>query len=357
MLNQECPVCRNGINPFRSIIRPGWSRWRCPACDSLIGISFKRRLLVTLPWVGIVILWLIGQRTFRLPYAYTVPFLIVSGMALYMFFEKMIIYERCGFRCKDCGYDLRGQSAPCCPECGRAFDDEETRRMNLARPEELVVRTKSGRFGRWPGIAIVTLLLLTVLLQGIFVFNRASRRAQVGPIRRVLDTLLVYTASHNGDLPPHAITIAGDDYLGPSIFIADGGGATSTSIPTGETPLPDFARASTERQAEIAGSLIDALPDDLVAHRLGDFVFTYHGIDLASADADLWLVIQSPDPSQNPQPPNRIIIGLADGTIAVIDADGFDDSLRKQNTLRTDNGLPPLPSPETVLTHTNLGTR
>jgi hypothetical protein len=40
----------------------------------------------------------------------------------------------------------------------------------------------------------------------------------------------------------------------------------------------------------------DALPVNIVAHRLADLVFTYHGIDLTNADPNLWIVITSHDP-------------------------------------------------------------
>jgi hypothetical protein len=83
---------------------------------------------------------------------------------------------------------------------------------------------------------------------------------------------------------------------------------------------------------------------------LGDFVFTYHGIDLASADPHLWLVIWSPDPGQNP-PPNpqeRMPVGLADGKITFIPVASFLQAMSAQNVLRERRGLSPLTSPFTL---------
>jgi hypothetical protein len=87
-----------------------------------------------------------------------------------------------------------------------------------------------------------------------------------------------------------------------------------------------------------------------VGHRLGDFVFTHHGIDLDSPDPDLWLVIMSADPAVNtpPAPEDELAVGRADGTVQVITAASFDAGLGRQNDLRAKYGLRPLPPPASV---------
>ena len=92
-----------------------------------------------------------------------------------------------------------------------------------------------------------------------------------------------------------------------------------------------------------------AVPEGTIAHRLGDFVFTYHGIDLDNADPALWIVILSPDPAQarlgNTSP--FVTVGLADGTTRQFSG-GFRTHLAAQNELRAKYNLPPLPDPATI---------
>ena len=42
-----------------------------------------------------------------------------------------------------------------------------------------------------------------------------------------------------------------------------------------------------------------SLPPDTIAYRMGDLVFTYHGIDLMQPDPRLWVVIMVPDQGIN----------------------------------------------------------
>jgi hypothetical protein len=100
-----------------------------------------------------------------------------------------------------------------------------------------------------------------------------------------------------------------------------------------------------------AQAAADAMPANVVAHRLGDYVFTYHGIDSTAADPQLWIVIKSNDPAQNPfnDPNERIAVGLTDGTTTRHSAPRFAAALADQNALRASLGLPPLPIPSQVL--------
>src|SRR4051812_4047956 len=45
-------------------------------------------------------------------------------------------------RCWGCGYDLRSIPSRNCPECGKAFDPDDARTMNMGKPP-------LSRIGRW----------------------------------------------------------------------------------------------------------------------------------------------------------------------------------------------------------------
>lgn len=353
MLTSECPVCRRPISRLRTFTRTAWSRWRCEGCGSLLGVSLKWRLLATIPWIVLILLMLAVLDIMSLGIAIGLPVLLAVGMANYMLLERIIVVERCGFRCKGCGYDLRGQVQPACPECGRQFDEEEIERMKLADPHAVAARPGRGTtIGRWVTVAIMILLGLAVFVQGLLLFR--TRNPQPPPAARqtqlVLESILVYAKNHDGRAPRHAIEHASDVYLGPAIFLAPDSATALSSISVADTSLMEFAGASPPRQEEIIRSVVAALPEGIIAHRLGDFIFTYHGLDLATADSKLWLLILRPDSNGNAAPASgdRIWVGLADGRVDGISAERFDAALAKQNALRAAFDLPPIPEPATV---------
>ena len=102
--------------------------------------------------------------------------------------------------------------------------------------------------------------------------------------------------------------------------------------------------------SEQAKAAADAMPQNVVAHRLGDFVFTYHGVDSSTGDPSLWIVISSADPVANPNPPlgENIAVGCLDGSVKTFLPHLFASALADQNALRRSVGLPPLPDPRTV---------
>lgn len=83
------------------------------------------------------------------------------------------------------------------------------------------------------------------------------------------------------------------------------------------------------------------LPSNVVAHRVGRFVFTYHGIDAATAPAGLWLIVDV-------GPPVRVY--TSDTKYITIPPAQMAQRLAEQNESRAELGLPPLPDPTTVST-------
>jgi hypothetical protein len=355
VLTSECPVCRRPISRLRTFLRPAWSRWRCEGCGSLLGVSLIWRLLATVPWIALIVFMLLVLDIMSLGFAIGLPMLIAVGMANYMLLDRIMVIERCGFRCRGCGYDLRGQVAPACPECGRAFDQDEIELMQQASPAAADKRPGRGSaIGRWVTLSIVILLGVAVFVQGLLVFRTRGvpPPPDVRQTQLVLDSVLIYAENSDGHGPRHAIEHAGDAYLGPGVFLAPGSATKSSSIPLAAGTLAEYAAAALELRGEMTRAAIAALPEGVIAHRLGDFIFTHHGLAPGTADGDLWLVLLWPDPASNPPPAtgDRICVGLADGTVEAIDAERFAAARARQNRLRAACGLAPLPDPA-IITH------
>jgi hypothetical protein len=114
-----------------------------------------------------------------------------------------------------------------------------------------------------------------------------------------------------------------------------------------------FDQLPRDEQRAIVARLAARQPDNLVAHRVGDFVFTYHSIDAMAADGRLWLFIASPDPATVSTPgayglSGTFVAGRADGTTDEVPFTQFESKLAEQNVLRRKLGLAPIPQPWTV---------
>lgn len=170
-----------------------------------------------------------------------------------------------------------------------------------------------------------------------------------GEAQIVLDGLNGYVADNRSG-PNHAIELIVGDYLDASDVIEMRSDTLEEHVPVGSVTLERFAYLSESSRAEEAQAAIDALPDAVVAHRLGDFVFTYHGVDFSGPDPGLWLIVLSRDPNiiSAATPARPIAVGLADGTVEVFEPDAFPTALAAQNALRAQYNLPPLPDPAQV---------
>ena len=70
---------------------------------------------------------------------------------------------------------------------------------------------------------------------------------------------------------------------------------TIADIPVGDTDLEQISFMGPNMRESTLTAFFESQPADLVAHRVGDFVFTYHGVDVLNGDPGLWLVVFSPD--------------------------------------------------------------
>lgn len=151
------------------------------------------------------------------------------------------------------------------------------------------------------------------------------------------------------DYPPHhAAELIDSQRIWISAFLIPGfdQAARLDQTTIAGMSLSNLMSATTENTASIIAAANASLPDNVIAHRVGDTVFCYHGIDFATAEPRLWTVISSPEPGQPPA--NQLAIGFADGSVRMYETATFSVSLSHQNALRADSGLPPLPDPSTV---------
>ncbi len=157
-------------------------------------------------------------------------------------------------------------------------------------------------------------------------------------------------ASDTGVYPAHAIELVDRGYLVTSEFVPMGTLSVESGIKVGSVGLDRFTFLNADAQRKAVGAAVAGIPDDTVAHRLGDFVFTYHGADPATADPGLWLVIGWPDPDQNgaASPGWFVTVGTPYGQVAQYPSASFAQDLAQQNRLRAAAGLSPIPHPRTV---------
>jgi hypothetical protein len=162
--------------------------------------------------------------------------------------------------------------------------------------------------------------------------------------------LLVYNGGFGG-WPAHGIELINENHIGAAGVIVRGSATTELDVPVGDVSLAAFQYLPPNRRRQAAQALADALPRDVVAHRLGDFVFTYHGVDAKAAHPSLWLAVLWPDPGVSGQgPPVIVHMAQLDGAVKSVVAADFPRQLREQNQLRAQGGLPPLPDPA-LITH------
>ncbi|MCP4247240.1 MAG: YIP1 family protein [bacterium] len=177
-----------------------------------------------------------------------------------------------------------------------------------------------------------------------------TRSRSLAETQVVLDAVLAHAMKHSGQGPDHAVILVADGSLAPVELASLATHTTAANVPVGAMTLVDFGGLSPARKSTVAQQAAAALPDGVVVHRLGDYVFTYHGLDPGPDQAALWVVILAADPSVNAlSNPNReVFVGQVDGAVTMIPIAWFPQMLKHQNTLRQQHDLPPLPDPDLV---------
>src|SRR5205085_1104837 len=102
------------------------------------------------------------------------------------------------------------------------------------------------------------------------------------------------------------------------------------TVPVGGVHLDRLRDPSTREAQSAASTAIAALPAGVIAHRLGDFVFTYHGVTGNPPDAGLWIVVCSPDPDLNGTAAGNVIAATVGGWTTMIPPAGLARALARQ---------------------------
>lgn len=207
----------------------------------------------------------------------------------------------------------------------------------------------------WPTLVILSVIGL--LVWAVVASGSAAGAATTAINARMEATelgnaVVAYAAAdpaHRG--PPHALAITGSQSLvSPWAFVDSSTNTTLHDAPVAGVDLEQFANAAPAQQQLYAQQAGQSQPANVVAHRLGDFVFTYHGIDFNQPNPGLWLLVFYPNPGVNPPPPatDECVVYGADGVIVAFPFADLPTELANQNAQRRALGLPPLPDPATV---------
>lgn len=235
----------------------------------------------------------------------------------------------------------------------------------------LAVAAAQGVHGGRATLAVLTPVLLSVILSiaayalimvsifagmGSMSPVTSGAFASTGPAAqtRVLNaTLRSVAMNRNGAPPAHALELlTASRSVGVFDFVTSSSATMLADIPVDSITLDNFNRLGNAQRTTAIQNEIASLPPDLTAHRVGDFVFTWHGIDFNDhAMRMLWTIVQIDDPEANIFPNDPITIGLVDGSTFTISAAAFAADLRTQNTERQALGLPPLPDLTTLKHH------
>jgi hypothetical protein len=199
------------------------------------------------------------------------------------------------------------------------------------------------------------IIVMSVSSIGPFAPNTVMLR---GEVQAMCSAVLKYADDHRGRGPDHAVLLLPGGYLMSGSFVSIESETYEIEVPVANTTLDQFASLSSGGQEVVARRAVNAMPRGTIAHRFGDFVFTYHGLDLRDTDPGVWVVVMTADPDSNSSPwfGREIWAGRADGTVSAIHCDDLPQALEQQNRLRKRLGLPPLPDPTTI-THTKPAVR
>jgi hypothetical protein len=158
--------------------------------------------------------------------------------------------------------------------------------------------------------------------------------------------LLDDAARHSGAAPSHGLELLDRAAITPQDFTAN----WPENVPHYGPTLVRFHMMMPQERADTLATAARMINERTVAHRIGDVVFTYHGIsDLRACDPGLWIVvIWDQDQLETVNTTEPLWVGRADGSVIPIAQADLPAALEEQNQLRAENGLPALPDPRDV---------
>lgn len=234
------------------------------------------------------------------------------------------------------------------------------------------------------GPPLVLLLVLVMLWLGLMLpmFQAARVAAQQGlqqatqqmhaasratSAMQVVQGLDNYRTA-NDRWPGHALELVRSNQVVPQWLVDPGSERTIDDVPVGPMSLQGFLLLPPDREASVAAAAAASLPADVAAHRLGDFVFTYHGVNVQQPEDGVWLVVFAPlefavdGAAEMPAGEQEVAAGDPQATmpaapepafividhrrvLKVVKQSEFDAVLAEQNALRGLLGVPQLSHP------------
>jgi len=166
-----------------------------------------------------------------------------------------------------------------------------------------------------------------------------------------IQQLAIAIKTHAGEYgapPAHAAELISTQRVAVSEFLSPGLDFSSRmeTVKIAGMTLDNVATADNDRTDAIVAAANASISPEVIAHRVGDTVFCYHGIDFATASPLLWTVVSAYEPGVRSW--GATVVGLVDGTIVTLQPEALAAALVDQNTLRANAGLVPLPNPTTV---------
>lgn len=205
-----------------------------------------------------------------------------------------------------------------------------------------------------PPLSLATLGFLLIWASGPFpvrpafpVTTMPTTAASPANAGSIASAVQRYADENGGEAPAHGLELVRLGELSPAMLVSRHSARTPSGVRIADTNLKDFASLPEVRAREIVRSYAQAVGTS-PAHRLGDYVFTYGGIDLSAEYPEVWLVIEAHDPDLPIGLPTDLVAGMADGSIRIIASAGVGAALAEQNALRSRLGLPTIPDPRAV---------
>lgn len=195
------------------------------------------------------------------------------------------------------------------------------------------------------GVIVLYSILIATMISGTN-FAASTGLTATSETQQVAMALQTHALQSGGPGPAHGLELVATGALAPYDLVLTETLTDTTDVPVGSGTLDDMGAMSPAEATAAAAAAAAGQPANLIAHRVGDFVFVHHGIDFGNADPLLWTVVASPDPEVAlGSAPASVTAGLAGGgTLTTPLTSGLAD----QNQLRAQYGLPPLPDPATV---------
>jgi len=210
--------------------------------------------------------------------------------------------------------------------------------------------------GALPVLILILLVggFVAMMVAGISQVQLAAARANssaTASSQQFHSDLQSWAVTHDGAMPAFGLELIGGDPTRLSDFITEISFTEASNTNIGGTTLEGLALLPPGRLRERINAIADQMPDDVIAHRIGDFVFTYHGVTFPPQDGALWTVVMTPSGQANfsmPGTTNMARVMQADGGLQSYSSVDLSLAMTRQNELRAAHGLEPLPDLQSI---------